>query len=580
MKKSLSAKIIAIVLVLDICFILGVLAISVNVNKMSRAAKDISENYLMMEKDFGDMNTNAQSIVKRCFIAQVLVDMLDAETLGTIIVSGIDEGETLKAAAADLGTRIADIDDPELHEEYELVNTACINLADNYATIYNMYISGEAEAASEFYYANMDEPTRLQEETTALMNEKLVVLIEQSQQELNSKEKAAKAAMVIGFIAVVILSALGIALIVVSLRPLKASSKNLANILEEVNSGRGDLSKRLQVSSQDEIGVLVSGINEFLESLEGIISKIQTESSNIHNSVETTSGRISISNQNISNVSALMQELTASMDDATGTLQSLTEDAEDVTDAVQNMSEQVENGNNTIQEIKKRAITIKTTTTEKKDSTHDMVNSIQSNVEAAIIESKNVEQIQSLTQDILNIASQTNLLALNASIEAARAGEAGKGFAVVADEIRQLAEHSRTTANNIQTISEQVISAVESLASSSDEMISYVSESVLKDYEGFVDVANQYYNDADEINVLLSNVNDNNIQLNETIQRMSKSVEGITSVVSDCANGVSDATVNTADILESISEIENDSIENKAISERLTAEVNKFSNVQ
>ena len=126
------------------------------------------------------------------------------------------------------------------------------------------------------------------------------------------------------------------------------------------------------------------------------------------------------------------------------------------------------------------------TATANKNNTLKIIHSITEEMKEALEESRSVEKVTQLTDDILSISGQTNLLALNASIEAARAGESGRGFAVVADEIRQLADSSREAANNIQNINEQVMKAVRGLVRSSEQIISYINESILPDYESFV----------------------------------------------------------------------------------------------
>ncbi len=131
-----------------------------------------------------------------------------------------------------------------------------------------------------------------------------------------------------------------------------------------------------------------------------------------------------------------------------------------------------------------------------KQNTSQIVNSIIGKLQIAIKESKKVEKVNELTDNILNISSQTNLLALNASIEAARAGEAGKGFAVVANEISQLADSSRETANNIQSINTMVITSVNELINNSNHLVKYIDENILPDYDGFVLAGKQYSKDS------------------------------------------------------------------------------------
>lgn len=133
-------------------------------------------------------------------------------------------------------------------------------------------------------------------------------------------------------------------------------------------------------------------------------------------------------------------------------------------------------------EMKKRATALEESAKSNMSNTNLIVTNITNEMQQALNKSNEVEKVSRLTEDILSISSQTNLLALNASIEAARAGEAGKGFAVVADEIRQLADSSRGTANNIQSINESVIDAVNELVASSEKIVGFINETILEDY--------------------------------------------------------------------------------------------------
>lgn len=184
-----------------------------------------------------------------------------------------------------------------------------------------------------------------------------------------------------------------------------------------------------------------------------------------------------------------------------------------------------------------------------------------------------------LTEDILSISSQTNLLALNASIEAARAGEAGKGFAVVADEIRQLADSSRETANNIQTINEQVIEAVNGLVKASERIISYINENILPDYEAFVQGGRQYSEDAVHIDDSMAEYEKSAQEILSTIIEITDAIEGINKAVEESANGVTDAAVNMDSLVQSMSEVHGNMEENSSVAKNLKDESANFVNV-
>ena len=191
-----------------------------------------------------------------------------------------------------------------------------------------------------------------------------------------------------------------------------------------------------------------------------------------------------------------------------------------------------------------------------KDLTSSKIIEIRGMLNEALEESRSVEKIKQLTGEILDITSQTNLLSLNASIEAARAGEAGKGFAVVADEIRALADSSANTANNIQNISNLVISAVEKLAGNAETMLQFVDEKVLQDYDEFVVVVEKYEHDADSMNNLIGDFSKNTGEIRDTISAMTTGLNDISVAVDESAKGVTNVAESAVSLVASMAQIQ------------------------
>ena len=201
--------------------------------------------------------------------------------------------------------------------------------------------------------------------------------------------------------------------------------------------------------------------------------------------------------------SATTQELAASTEEVNSMTQIMNANMVNMKEQVSEISKETEASNAFSAEVAGRAQNMQVSTQNAIRQTKEMYEQIKARKDYALEGMSAVAKINELTNEILNISSQTNLLALNASIEAARAGEAGRGFAVVADEIGKLASNSAETANNIQKISTMVTQAVEELSKNADDMLQFIDEQVLVDYDKFVDVATQYHNDADDINQTL-----------------------------------------------------------------------------
>lgn len=362
-------------------------------------------------------------------------------------------------------------------------------------------------------------------------------------------------------------------------KPAKKTNDRLNEIVKGIENNEGDLTQRIEVHSKDEIGQLAAGVNGFIVNLQRLMVKMQEESQRMLSSANTISGQVGESNQNALNISSAMQELAASMEEISATVEHIAAGTTDILVRIQDVSSKADSGAEMVSTIKGHASEMHEQAMQSKSSTTDIFKEISDIVASSVEESKNVERINELTGDILDIASQTNLLALNASIEAARAGEAGRGFAVVADEIRNLAENSSRTANDIQNISNMVTAAVDSLASNAEKMIQFINENVMKDYEGFVEIATQYQSDADEMNAILTDFAEKAASIAKTMTEMENGVRNISLTVDESANAVTMVANDTAMLVGAMSEIQAETQISQEISEELEGEVKRFKHV-
>lgn len=359
-------------------------------------------------------------------------------------------------------------------------------------------------------------------------------------------------------------------------KTLRKQTSELTEIIDEIKGGHGDLTKRVTVKSMDEIGQSSIGINHFIETLQNIMSNIISNSNVLDGVVGNVASSVAASSDNANDISAIMEELSATMEEVSATTNSVSENTTAAEGKVQKMADQTKVMSQYAQDMKKRATELEHTATENMNSTNEMIGEITTEMNQALENSKSVEKVAQLTADILSISSQTNLLALNASIEAARAGEAGKGFAVVADEIRQLADSSRETANNIQTINEQVIEAVQGLVVSSEKIVGYINENILPDYRAFVQGGQQYNDDATHIDNTMAEYASEAQDILATMMEMTEAIEGISRAVEESANGVTDAATNIDSLVQSMSTVNGQMEENSTVAKNLKEESTAF----
>lgn len=361
--------------------------------------------------------------------------------------------------------------------------------------------------------------------------------------------------------------------------PLKRTSRKLGEIIGAIENGQGDLTERVPVTGKDEIGQLASGINSFIEALQEIMKQITDNSNRLNEIVTMVSDSVSTANDSSTDISAVMEELSASMEEVSATVSDINSSASIVNNHVVDLASASNQLYDYAGEMEKRASDLQTTAVQNKKDATDMIAGILGALSKAIEDSKSIDRVNDLTGEILNISSQTNLLALNASIEAARAGEAGKGFAVVADEIRHLADSSRDTANNIQSINEMVTAAVKELIQKANELVDYINRQVLLDYDGFVDSGKQYNEDAIHVNEVVGQFNQMSAELSNLVKSITDAIDGISTAVEESANGVATASENTGELVKEIERISVEMESNSEVALRLQNEASRFANL-
>ncbi len=564
MRRHVSAKILMIAIII---FILAIGCIYVEEqisNEMGETADIIVSESLSTVELMGDISKDLESLQKE------------------IELDRYAEGENKEAIANNMGVEIQRLDENLilLNKKFEdLENEELDSARKNFVSAYYKYaeIISAFRNQKEIQEDYTKEVIRNLDTTYAELNAVILELAIEKQSvagetyEVGLKTGYSIILVLVGFILVsIVIVELFIVL------PIKRANKQLTAITKGIAAGEGDLTKRIQCKSKDEIGHLVNGINQFLEKLQEIMNKITNNTSKLDQSINEIKTEIIHSETNVNDISATMQEISASMQEVTATTTEVNEEVKEVSSAIESLSKITEEGRTLTEDIKMKSVVILEETTESQNHTKNVLKEMEEILVKSIKNSKNAEKIKSLTDNILNVAGQTNLLALNASIEAARAGDAGKGFSVVADEIRELAENSKVAASNIKGISELVTKSVESLSSNAEEMLQFVEENVIHDYEGFAEATEEYNDGVIQITTVVEKIEQNIIKLEEEINKMNDGLEGIALTVEESAKGIENVSESAGNLVTAITQISDEATENQNTSEKLRSEVSVF----
>ncbi len=331
--------------------------------------------------------------------------------------------------------------------------------------------------------------------------------------------------------------------------------------LKDVAQGEGDLTRRIEITSQDEVGELSQWFNTFVENLQVMIKDISGSSSTIARLSDVTTGEASQMAESAGNMTQITQTITTSTNQMSDNISSIADVVSQSSDNLGIVASSTEEMNATINEIAKNAENARGMSLE----TVEKISLASTQIDRL---SENAKEIDTFTESINEISEQTNLLALNATIEAARAGEAGKGFAVVAGEIKELA---RQTAKATQEIKDKINNIRNSTDTTIDEMVN-----ISKAFNDMNDVVNDIASAIEEQSATTKEIADNTATVADGINDVNSSITQFDALTTEIAQDMDKVNDATTQMSESCGKIDSDTEEMSGQSDKLDNLINKF----
>ena len=563
-KKKLSTKLIILIPV----FILGIFSIISNVMSVSniknvnRSAVQISEVSLKNVSGLAEIQRQTQDIHNLGLSHIIAVDL---DSMIQLVEKIRSQEDALEKDLESYKTYVT----PDTQKEYNDIKKKYEELKYECANVMAFSAAGKKEDAYELANGKISKCADAIESDIESIKKIVNQDANAQRQKLTSAYHSSIGTSIVTIlISIAALFSAMVAVLRWVIYPLANTNREINEIISGIDNQQGDLTRRVTITNNKEVASVGGGINAFMAKLQEIFRMISSNSRDLEGVVNEVRESVQTSNGSVSDLSALTEELSATMQDISDNASRINENTELVAGEVKSIAEKTIEINQYTKEMKEHAEAMEHAARENMDTTGAKVNDIVSVLSQAIEDSNSVNQVDNLTNDILNIASQTNLLALNASIEAARAGDAGKGFAVVASEISQLAAASQEAANNIQSINAIVITAVHNLADNANGLVEYMNEKILPEFQKFVESGGAYHDKATFIESVMADFEAKTDSLQNSMDEIANSVNTISHAIEEGVSGVVSAADSTQVLVSDMDKISKKMDENFAIAER------------
>lgn len=576
MKKRRGTIVLAILIPV---FVLGIVSVFSNIVAL---------------KDIKNVNSNASEIADKHMISisklgeiQQVTQNIHTQTLSHIVATDFDTMvsivEQLRTMEDELNTKLSEYEN-YLSEEnkgnFKALKSSVNNFNHHIANLLAYSAAGNNESAYALANGDIAKCGTQIESQIGKMIESSNAEADNARNALAEVYKTAQSTNTTNItISIIALAAATVIVIFMVIRPLVSAKKQLEAIIKDIDNREGDLTKRIKITSGGEIAALGDGINIFMTKLQNIFQVITGNMVKMDEVVNEVLESVQTSTNSVSSMSALTEELSASMYNMSSNATLINRNTAEVVDEVNAIALRTNEINAYSNEMKIHADHMENAARINMETTREKVNEILDVLKTDIEASKSVNEVDNLTEQILQIAQNTNLLAINASIEAARAGAAGKGFAVVAQEISTLAASSQQSANNIQRFNDIVKSAVLSLTDHTNELLEYMNERILPEFESFVDSGVKYKDKATFIQKSMDEFTEKNDNLQKMMTMIAQSIDSITTAINEGVSGVSGTAESTQMLVADMEKISRKMDDNKHVTDMLKSETDVFTKV-
>lgn len=356
----------------------------------------------------------------------------------------------------------------------------------------------------------------------------------------------------------------------------KRSMKKLDDKVKELAGGSGDLTKEIDISTGDELEVIAENMNEFIRQIRSLVKNVAQSTEEILVTGEELNATVSENTQVMLSMNVEIEEISENMEKSSESSKLLSQNLSESADHIVDFAKNVNEIRKMVQQANENAQATSIVAKENRKNSLDSIRVLEEKMRKTSKDAQKIEQIKQIAEEIGKIANQTKMLSLNAQIEAARAGTMGAGFAVVATKVGTLSHEIDKAVSQINEINGEVLLAVGALTTASEEMIRFVSEDVVKDYDAFANLGEEYGITTDTIFVQMAEIGDQSTQISRNISDINVEVQSITSVVAVTAESANELAQSTNQIAESLENLKTTSQKNTLHSETLNEQINKY----